>query len=487
VDHKRAFDPFGHRAEAINLSRDGSICVPIPRRIIPFLLGAVNPLRWPDMWTGDAAEINRTTGQVENFLSDLITHADCSVPLPGEPEPTVIDVWHTAGSCNLFQEEFTMPCLDITGLLKIENGILYGKDSCCDWVAIGALEGIEAPVDPGVIDDLLPSGQEYSACGRAYAIWKTINETVSAVWDYHTSWPWDIIGDIKSHSPVNLTTSGVWQAIAQAVIVDVVFDSGDVEDQSKLQNVLCQMSVTMEATNEKLSDAEWDAIKSAYASFGSVTDLPIRNLYSIVLAYAIGRDRLSTVGQSGALNADQDCDCVGLISPYETNPDANGWYLSAPIHTDLVWYSDNSRQMRYAKDTPTHDVYGFVMKLDTSAENWVARQPKPSSGEFVPYMSDVVTMLTGTTSDALQTLNQNLLMVQLNSQSIADSLADQLGYAGALKLVGPVDSEVIASPDAPEPSSSIIGWRVDADDEVSRFEITELRWIHNTNSPSHSA
>ncbi len=250
------------------------------------------------------------------------------------------------GTCSAFPEEteeFDMPCLDLSGLIKLENGVLYVKDSCCDWVALGVIQDQEAPISPEILDGQLPVGQQASACGRAYAVWDTVVQTAQAVWDHKTDAPWSIISAIKNASPTNLTTSGVWLAISQAILTDTLWGGDDVFDTVKLQKVLCSMAVHLDAVTEKLSDDEWEAIKRAFANYGDgIVDIFIQNFYSQVLVFAIGRDRISTVAQAGALNNAQICDCpavepaalfegIGLSNPwryvFDFRASQHGWIL----------------------------------------------------------------------------------------------------------------------------------------------------------------
>src|SRR3990170_2143477 len=75
---KRAFDPLGGRH--ITPTGDDRVCISIPVSLIPHLLGAIEPLRWPDAWQGAPIDVNNTTGMVENLLMVLVTRTRCDIP-----------------------------------------------------------------------------------------------------------------------------------------------------------------------------------------------------------------------------------------------------------------------------------------------------------------------------------------------------------------------------------------------------------------------
>jgi len=296
-------------ASAIDIDAGGTVCLPIPRRLIPHLLGALDTMRYPDFWTGEPAAVNRTTGQVENFIIDLILKHECPDSQPCEECPAQTECKQCApggGAC-FTMEDYFMPCLDLSSMLKLLNGVLYVKNDCCEWVALGALDTVEETTDPTVFDNMLPEGQQPSACGRAYAVWTTICTVVDAVWDHHLDVPLFTIGNIRAESPVNLTTSGIWQAVGQALLVDVAFDGSNVSDDSVRKSALAKLEAQFEATTNPLSNGEWDAVVQVCRGFGGWSELPIGNLYSIVAVYAIGRDRLSNVAQAGSLSNSDDC------------------------------------------------------------------------------------------------------------------------------------------------------------------------------------
>jgi hypothetical protein len=488
-DNKPAFDPLGGTYSARNLNSAGSICVPIPRRFIPFLLAVINPLRYPDVWTGDLPDINLVTKQVEDFMVALIAGDRCAVAT--EPD-TTIDV--TEPSCAVAPGGFCffggddMPCLDISSLLRIQDGVLYAKDACCEWIAIGTLEAQEQPPPAADVITLLPSGQELSACGRAFGVWTTVNETVKAIWDHKYDVPWSIIGNIKSAAPTNLTTLGLVDAIAQAVLVDVAFGGDDVENFLKLQEVLCRIESQFEATADPLSDDEWGAIKSAYTGFGDAIDLPIANLYLVTATLAIGRERLSTMAQMGASNADQDCECTGGLVQGETNPDANGWYLSANMADDVILVFDQlTWAVQLTTTTLEHDVYGSFLRLEVSTSGDTVKRMKTDqtiSGYTPP---NVDKELWSNTSDHLEALNPAIPIISTLTEAIRDSLAAQLGYianhdGGGIGL----NSTVIASPPAIAGESLGAALLSERPTKLGAgLEIKELRLVHNVNSPSH--
>lgn len=106
--------------------------------------------------TGEAPEITiETDGDCQRVLIDGVAATDWICPPdPEQPpiEPTVGTLGYTVSEL----ECMVMACINIAGMLKVEKGVIYAKDDCCQWVAIegqaGALlqSGTTAPGEFGV-------------------------------------------------------------------------------------------------------------------------------------------------------------------------------------------------------------------------------------------------------------------------------------------------------------------------------------------------
>ena len=95
--------------------------------------------------------------------------------------------------------------------------------------------------------------------------------------------------------------------------------------------------------------------------------------------------------------------------------------------------------------------------------------------------------MSGSSSDNLQIANQSYPFIQCDQQPVAVSLALAKGDTGFTRLTGGVDACAdVNSPDweAGETGAFIIEC---VDEAIASGYITELRWIYNINSPSHSA
>jgi hypothetical protein len=310
-------------SSAVDIYGAGSVCLSVPRRIIPFLLGGLDLLRYPDAWSGSAEEVNRTTGQIENFIIDLILKESCETPCPDCPTAQECAPCAGGGSACFTMEDY-MPCLDISNMLKIVDGVLYAKNDCCEWVAVGGLTNLAPSIDPTVIDPLLPTGQNYSACGRAYAVWKTINDVADCIDDHYLDDPTSSVQNIRNCSPVNVSTAGVLLAMAQRLVVAVLPFDAHIDDASRRQRVLARLSAEFEASAGPLTDAEWSAVVKAYSSQWNLLSAGVFIFYQNVFQYVIGRDRLSEVAQIGALSPNQSCEDVEQIDLADVTQDWSG-------------------------------------------------------------------------------------------------------------------------------------------------------------------
>jgi len=199
-----------------------------------------------------------------------------------------------------------MPCIDISGLLKIENGHLYARDSCCEWIDIGPVGTTEA-LPPTLWDDD-PTPPTYYACAKADAIINAMLAVINGVYDAANDWnPLSWIGTVESYvSGYNLSNTVVASMLAQVPIAAAVgVSQSDITNATKVQTLRCQFVSVLQSDNSALTQQQYDALQGILSGvFGVVAG----NMWLLAQA-ALGKGNLSNIAIAAATNADANCLC----------------------------------------------------------------------------------------------------------------------------------------------------------------------------------
>jgi len=272
---------------------------------------------------------NETTGSILDTMAVGLEIWERNQPLRTcagqaiEPDDQTL-LEHIAGVCWFGDCEDTMPCIDISHMLKIENGHLYALDGCCVWQDIGALD----PVD-GLGDTPLevPDGDPptYNACGKAYAGARIIRDVAVSCWEQYDSYPWEFIPLVEEDVHQDLKDLAVIAAVLQAgIMVPLGYTIEEVCSDNFVQWLRCQLY-------GKFADNAATATEDDFLSARSLIrghfmpDVYKMNFYDYVMD-AIGWQTFAKYIALGASQPDVDCDCPETEEP--------------PIPpTDGVWWS----------------------------------------------------------------------------------------------------------------------------------------------------
>jgi len=487
---KRAFDALGGRFAAP--VGDEQVCVSIPVYLIPHILGALEPLRWPDLWEGEPSAINQVTGVVEELFRSLISREQCNVPdCPGCPDcpdcpDTRAPTSGVASNDYGLGEEWEMPCLDLTNLIKIEGGVLYVRDSCCEWHAVGQLTGLVGELGADVPGALLPEGSVYSACGKATHVVDMIYRVVAGFFDAANELPTQWVGTVEGYVPgYNLSNTHIANGVIEALKLNLILAEPAVTAVQVRYRVLCELSQRLNAT-AALSDDEWGVLKNAWFS-----QLGILDLIFVTAIAALGRGNLTNIAKLGVVDVDAICPCEAFIDPAETGPDANGWYLSINYADTFTQWAESNTTWNTAISAvlPVHDTYGSFLVVQSSPNASTIKRMAMTeilTDEAALPAYDV--SVWGNTSDHLENINQNFPLISRTSIAIQTALAAQRGYAGYVDggTTG-IDSNQVANPEGL--GGEVHAARFHYPNTVTygnQFRVIEYRLIHNVNSPSHS-
>lgn len=211
-----------------------------------------------------------------------------------------------------FEEIFTVSlCGYNPKAFKMANGVLYVRDFCGEWVAIGAIS--EQPI----VDDYTPpeiTGGGYSACGKATAIMDMVHGVIVSVLDEVGNFSWQWWGHVKADNPgvgmdakwIILACEGaVNQAASDAVLGDL-YDP-DALDASTWQSVKSQLAAELSDTMPEPMDGNTirATLQNLFASEWG-TDL-LTNAIFVDALRGINRESFEAAAATGANYEDGDC------------------------------------------------------------------------------------------------------------------------------------------------------------------------------------
>jgi len=490
---------------ARDLYQPGEVCLKIPTELIAIIVGALHELQYPHAWQGNAEDIALAMRQVNHFIGawgDIDTHCgteETECPHPGQDDKD-IGVW---GGIIETGEMCEMNCSIPYGALRWNNGTLQYK-YCGEWFDVtGTREEneITPPPDGWGFDN--PSGSLYP-CGKAYNLSLALVTLAAYVWDESDNSvpPFFIWGaenavgfDLKDSYMTELWALTLAHKGLRGISEGVeILERSDVLPEDLLERMSCLLVGHMNASE---FEGDGDAIdKSVESVIGAI--FPLTSVSSIaaqawwyVIKAAIGKAMMANLANAGALDNTRVCDCPEIIINNPTEPDENGWYLSALLDERTVpvphdrgeAYPLDSWGYAFATQELQHDVFGWVCDMALVSGHIGATKRANDHIEAVMGPADVY--LCGSNSEA-DTLPRRY--AQMN-QAEFDALG--LSAQGYIRLA-PLGTDGYASYNDPPATSgqqavfsfSSQVYPVDPD-ENGVVRIFGIRWLMNTNSPSH--
>jgi hypothetical protein len=314
---------------ARDLAAGGNVCIPIPRRIIPYLIGALNPLCFPDMWTGDDSDIKRSVFQMTDFVSSLVGGETC----PDCPEPEACPTFTRQDALALglggaiIEEEADMGQV-VTDVQLVDGKIRVYFGPCCYKDLEGFVVDSGDTIDPTINEGAGGGGGGYSACGKATAIQTVVNKIVQASFDALDEAPWDYVSSVEHYVGYNLKDKYVAACVLSCALVFDGFGWGyaDVYDVVEQSETLCQLYSLFSDDSAGVPTNELnDQIRQAF--LGPMGANVAKGAIWSAAIDSLGRDNMDTIAKLGALDLEAECDCdtggIGLSGLYFT-----GQYLN---------------------------------------------------------------------------------------------------------------------------------------------------------------
>lgn len=354
---KRAFDPIGGRyAPPIG---EQQVCISIPVALIPHLLGVIEPLKWPDVWSGDPQLVNEVTGTVENLLARLVSRTRCDIPdcpdCPDCPEypPQTGSYAPVAGNPSELEE--TDVGQVVTDVQIIDGTIRVFFGPCC-YKDLGSIQdilesGTEADIEPPWDEGFDGEPPVYSACSKAYSIVKAVYRLVEIAFTQVDNAPWQYVGNIEKDFGYDLDNNHVYDLMGAVMFLYLSVPGtsyGDTFDSDQQARIINHVAALMQSDSTGVpTSALFEQIKAQF-SF-EMTFENYAGIYWRALD-AIGRHDLDTIAKAGALeNTSYNCDAPeGLLFDgvgmdfdwryiWDFRNGQQGWTLGTNTHVDTTY------------------------------------------------------------------------------------------------------------------------------------------------------
>lgn len=523
---KAPFDAFLVNVPARDLYAAGTVCLPIPKRIIPFVLGAMESLRYPLAWDGTEQDVRLVTSQVEDFISRLVLYDNCDPPEqpqdePDEPEPRDWGITIQLSDCGGDDVSNSVCVGPGPGLRWNSAGQLevycYGQ-----WVTVPGANGetITTPDDSGpLVDDIISSGNfgtdkpqlpdvstiENYQCRKAAAFAEAIYDVAAyGVGQYlQLTFAYGFMNAMRQQFPV-LSLSKNWLYVAYQYlgtqnVLEALTPWPEYSWSTQLQdNLKCSIYRVVDGSTREVTYNEQQRVVAAAVDAAPA----IMRGYIGCIAEAIEVSGLSWL----ALNAlDQyaaeSCDSCG--NPYyDTGPDyptildptVSGWYLSEPISFEVTvpaTVGTNTWQ-GFCIDIPPvlQETYGLWYNIDSisPAGKSVTPMKEIQAGDTTAGCSNPAAHYWGINSSyLLYQGNQNKLIARDYGAGVNEA-GDEIVGRGNYQLVGTqldgitfntTDHEYLTTQ---QPSYHYMRAGFNAAEAIT-VKMTVYR-IHNSNSPN---
>jgi hypothetical protein len=463
-----------------------------PRRVLcinaawaSHVLGVLSRLERSDAWAGGDDELRHAQNQLSSIIAALSTafDGDCPVDYPATiedgpatasvPEPEVsIEYITGAGGCGLIWEEcFEMPCINLTNYLEIRNGNeLWVKDDCCEWVKLGAFTG-QVSIDGGTnpLDDPADETQVWSGCGKADALIDALAAMMEAGLQYYTS-PFEFSSRVSEAVPgASMGSFEMGLLLFDFITITKLISDETLYNADLIARAKCLAAPHLADTSEVTYD-EFSAVVNALSTAcrtgqDSVTGTYIYTLWEQCWQ-TLGYDDCVIQMQFGAANVSAECDCP-TQSFGETVPTASGWYFSAPYQFDGVAPGGFNDGKPWWQIPAPEDIFGFAWYCEHTGGDNILRQKR---------------------SDTLNTgiLDPDVLM----NGGMSENLGTGIWYVQCGNAIQKIGGQYSDNPQAPaalagQQTAQAFAVRADGDDNARAGYHFELRWLYNTNSPSH--
>lgn len=246
--------------------------------------------------------------------------------------------------------EEDMPCLNIADLIKIEDGILYAKNDCCEWEEVGSLERQTEPLPDDPLNPTDDPALTYYACGKAYAGARAVFDIVKEFFDEIDNFPWQWISHVENGAGLDLDNKWIIAGVNQALIMTgVSINLEDFASEDDERWARCQLYAMLDNTPDGATEEQFNDFRAALKSHAGFNPF-VLNMWDYVF-FALGWKDFNEITALGALDDTQNCDCpgAGIADPTESWPDYDWAHFWDFTKSEAGWVANNGLTV-YATD-----------------------------------------------------------------------------------------------------------------------------------------
>lgn len=387
---------------------------------------------------------------------------------------------------------------------KIEDGVLYVRDFCGEWVAIGDVTANNDTTYPPPDDwpFIEPPEDGYSPCGKAHNVAVALEALAAYIWDNadNTVPPFFIWGaqdavgfDLKNTymyelyaltlglKGIRTLSEGLIPVTRETVLPEDVIESMQCQ-------LVGQMSSTALESDGEVLDQSLDTMFNNIWSRNSPDGISANSWWRVIKA-AIGKAMMINLANAGATDFEQDCTCPQIdLDDGTTDPTTSGWYWGVyrPEQNVPVPYNPAGAfpfdEWGYAYDLYAlpHDVYGveWVVELVNGSVNAYKR----SNDNALNFTNDHEFM--GSNSDSL---TLGVKYVQVTAEQFAELYPTPDANTVRIAPLSGDGTNTVGSPIATKDQIALMMLSCHLGTGTSAaVRLKEVRWLHNSGSPSHS-
>lgn len=499
-DVSPSFDPFRARIEPVDLWSSGFICIKVPVRLLAYIGGGIEALRWPDSYTVNTAATSLMIAQVETWLAELGSDRQiCPAAAANGGDGQGDD-----GGQGFEIFEDCTGCDDMTNCSVPFGALRWNADGqlefryCGEWYTVEGQPGQQTWEDPGEGETPDPptSWDEATACSKATVAMDVLYDVVDALFDSAeiADRPWGAINRVHDRYPsVKFGDLQLLTAYVAAVNVAILGFDEEAENPWIQQNLKAFVSQQLSGGDQGITQTEYDAVLATIDSFlGSQWTLftyptsyeSMRQIYHFAWQ-AIGPGDVNKLTTMATPTGNEDCAQTGapVSEGGPTQPTASGWYWSEWQTQDFSCVGGfNGTKIPIWKGQQ-HDVYGIAIRFERSGgAPWLEGKRINEGGAIGGFSYDEYWF--GTVTDHL---GLNTWYCQVDNTVWTTELDGQLDND-----VRPTDntgqySGAVGSPVATENQityGTLVGI-ASGGTEVSVEGTVYVRYLRNINSASH--
>jgi hypothetical protein len=484
---------FGFPLNALDLYAKGTACHAVPISLIPIILGALEELKSPDAWKGEPETVALTLQQIGHFIGTWGTvFSECKGDIQ-----TVYETVPAGGGIVIEDDDMGQVVTDVDASPD-GKGLRIHYGYCC-WKDIDLsdlLAEITTPPPAGEDTPDMPTGyDEPTACDKVIRWTDLLFDIIGTLVSYacDAEYPGTAIHTIKNAWPT-ITFGEADLALAFAAATDICLNgvADETQDEVIRQRIRCTLAPYVSDGPQGITKAEYNDIQSALSAlvngaFG-VLSFPLayagmRQIY-ITTARAIGAGDTEKWTMQCAPSVTYDCDCPGGSDlDAATDPDANGWYWSQQVTKTVQAVGDYSTYL-CLPHSMEQDCFGwrFVLERDDNNKNYKRMSPSTAG-------CGGANNAWGDTSDHLEYASSSFIWSG-GKLTLLQTLFGDMGLTQGVdwsrESSNYADSDNPATPSYAQGTLVSHAWEGSSMTSGDTYTI-KMRWLFNTNSPSHQS